>query len=238
MSYLNKNINIKNKINLNSSNNKSYVNNLFYYVIGLITIICIVFWIYYYYYYNNSKKVDRIILISNPTNIIGEYESKINISNIILNENYLNPIDKGSGITLIWEMYISNNGSNISWYSDFTKSKPIFNLDDNIIIKYHPSKGNLMLYLKYKNINNETTFMEINLGYIKIQKWNNCCLLINENHIIFFVDGNIEKSKSLNIVPIIKGSIIKIGEKNNNFMGKIRKMDLIPYALSVNDILN
>jgi hypothetical protein len=195
----------------------------------------IVAYIYYKYYYV-SKSSDYITIIENPTQFKGDYESNINLNEIITDRTTLIKDGNGYGITILLDMYISNNSSNLNWGRSFSTMKPILNLNDNIMLMYHPSKGNLYLIIKFINALGEVIMTEINLGIVPLQKWSKHSIVINENRIMYVRDSKLIKSKTINYIPIIKGMNLKIGSKNNNFFGKVKSLQLVPRPLNLSEL--
>lgn len=213
-----------------------YSSNLIFYVIIIIILLSISLYVYYKFFYI-FKNNDYITLISKPTQFKGDYESHINLAEIITKRTTLIKDGDGYGITILLDMYISNNSSNINWGSSFSQMKPIINISDNIMLMYHPSKGKMYIIVKFINALGEIVMTEINLGVIPLQQWSKHSIIIDEKHIIYMRDGIIIKSKTINYIPIIKGMNIILGKKNNNFYGKIRKLQLFTRPLNINDIV-
>lgn len=213
----------------------AYTSNLAFYAIFLIVLISISIFIYYKYYYVSTSS-DYITLINNPTQLKGDYESKINLLEIINDRTTLMKDGNGYGITILIDMYISNNAGNMNWGSSFSSMKQILNLNDNLILMYNPSKGRLYLTVKYLNSMGEIVMTEIDLGIVPMQKWAKHAIIIDENHIIYVRDSKLIKSKTINFIPIIKGMNLTIGKRNKNFYGKIRSLQLVTKPLNLNEV--
>jgi hypothetical protein len=186
-----------------------------------------------YYLYFSYQTSDTIILINNPTNFKGDYQTTINLQEYIKDRNTLLKVDKGYGITINTSLYISNIANNHNWISNFDKLKTILNIGDNIIIGYKPKIGHIYIILKFRNISGENIYTEQDMGYIPIQKWTNHTIIINEHQIIYILDGKIIASKKLTYIPIIDGMILKLGDKQNNFMGNVKYLDITPYPIEL-----
>lgn len=75
------------------------------------------------------------------------------------------------------------------------------------------------------------------LGYAKLQKWTKHIIILEQNRIIYIQDKKIIKGKSLNFIPIISGLQIQLGKMNDNFLGNIRQLNLIPYPQQINNYI-
>lgn len=213
----------------------AYSTNLIFYSIIVILLLAIVIYIYYKYYYVSASG-DYITLIDSPTQFKGDYESNINLAEIITDRPSLLKDGDGYGITILLDMYISNNSGNMAWGTSFSQMKPILNLDDNLMISYNPSKGKLYTIVKFINALGEVVMTEIDIGVVPLQKWSKHAIILDQNKIIYVRDGTLIKSKTINYIPIIKGMNIALGKRNNNFYGKIRKLQVIPKPLNINEV--
>ena len=125
----------------------------------------------------------------------------------------------------------------MAWGSTFAEMKPILNLDDNLILMYHPSKGHLYLVVKFINALGEIVMTEIDFGVIPLQKWYKHTIIVDENKILYLRDGNLVKSKTINYIPIIKGMNVSLGKRNHNFGGKIRNLQIVPCPVLINELV-
>ena len=213
----------------------AFSTNLIFYCIIIIILLAIGLYTYYKYNYISTNS-DYIALINNPTQFKGDYETHINLTDIITDRNTLLKDGTGYGITIMLEMYLSNNTGNMGWGSSFTLMKPIINLDDNLILSYNPSKGRLYIIVKFINALGEVVITEIDLGVVPMQKWSKHAIILNENKIIYIRDGILVYSKTINYIPIISGMNVILGKRNNNFYGKIRSLTLVPRPLNINEV--
>jgi hypothetical protein len=201
----------------------------------LLVAICIIIAVILiggYWYYNwggGSASNDIITLIDTPTAFKGDYEMQIDIQERVVNRKSLLKDGTGYGITMILDMYISNNNSNQDWASRYSRMKPIISIDDSIILMYNPQKGRMYLMIKYRATTGDKVFSEIDLGMIPLQKWSQHVIMIGEQNIDYARDGKLIKNKPINFIPIIQGYRIILGKKANNFHGKIRLLHIIPY---------
>ena len=213
----------------------AYSTNLIFYCIIFIILLAIGLYAYYKYDYANTNS-DYIALINNPTQFKGDYETNINLAESITDRTTLLKDGTGYGITIMLDMYLSNNTGNMAWGSSFAQMKPIINLDDNLILSYNPSKGRLYIIVKFINALGEVVITEIDMGVVPMQKWSKHVVILNENKIIYVRDGILVYSKTINYVPIISGMNVTLGKRNNNFYGKIRSLTLVPRPLNINEV--
>ena len=213
----------------------AFSTNLIFYCIIIIILLAIGLYTYYKYNYISTNS-DYIALINNPTQFKGDYETHINLADTITDRTTLLKDGTGYGITIMLEMYLSNNTGNMGWGSSFTLMKPIINLDDNLILSYNPSKGRLYIIVKFINALGEVVITEIDLGVVPMQKWSKHAIILNENKIIYIRDGILVYSKTINYIPIISGMNVILGKRNNNFYGKIRSLTLVPRPLNINEV--
>ena len=198
----------------------AYSTNLIFYIIVIFILLGVGAYIYYKYYYV-APDADYITLINNPTTFKGDYETNVNLAETITDRTSILKDGTGYGISIVIDMYISNNSSNMPWGSSFAEMKPILNLDDNLMLMYYPSKGHLYLVVKFINALGEVVMTEIDLGVIPLQKWCKHTIIIDEDKIVYARDGALVKSKTINYIPIIKGMNVALGRRNHNFGGEI-----------------
>jgi len=198
--------------------------------------------IYYFYYYLPSKSNTskyQINLLSPETIFDNNYENSIQIANMVTNRNTLYIPNLGYGLTFAWEMYIPNLSGNDKWQHSFNILKPIIVMNDSPQISYHPKKNYLSIIMKYRDNPFYAQFAEIKFNNIKQQKWSKYILVINGRNIQLYIDGILVSAEYLPSLPVIYdiNSEIILGQVNNNFLGKIRNINLYPYPLSLSEML-
>ena len=212
-----------------------YVCIMFVVLLGLIGI-------YYFYYYLPSKSNTskyQISLLSTETVFDNNYEHSIQIATFVNNRSTLYIPKLGYGLTFAWEMYIPNLGGNDKWENSFNILKPIITMNDSPQISYHPKKNYLSIVMKYRDNPFYAQFAEIKFDKIKLQKWSKYILVINGRNIQLYIDGTLVSAQYLPSLPVIYdiNSEIVLGQVNNNFLGKIRNLNLYPYPLSFPEVL-
>jgi hypothetical protein len=199
--------------------------------------------IYYFYYYLPSKSnvsKYQISLLSTETVFDNNYEHSIQMANMVTNRSTLYIPKLGYGLTFAWEMYIPNLSGNDKWQNSFNILKPIITMNDSPQISYHPKKNYLSIVMKYRDNPFYAQFAEIKFDKIKLQKWSKYILVINGRNIQLYIDGTLVSAQYIPSLPVIYdiNSDIVLGQVNNNFLGKIRNLNLYPYPLSFSEVLN
>ena len=197
--------------------------------------------IYYFYYYLPSKSNTskyQISLLSTETVFDNNYEHSIQMANMVTNRSTLYIPKLGYGLTFAWEMYIPNLSGNDKWQNSFNILKPIITMNDSPQISYHPKKNYLSIVMKYRDNPFYAQFAEIKFDKIKLQKWSKYILVINGRNIQLYIDGTLVSAQYIPSLPVIYdiNSDIVLGQVNNNFLGKIRNLNLYPYPLSFPEI--
>ena len=211
-------------------------------IIIIIIIIFIIFSIGFYYYYwipfqSNIKKY-QIQLLTTETELNEDYLNTIKTSTLITDRDTLMIPNLGYGLSFAWDMYIPSQNGNDKWQSSFNHLKPIISMNDSPVISYHPKKNYLSVIVKYRNNPFYVQFAEIKFTEIKLQKWCHYIVVIDNRNIKLYINGSLISIKILPSIPVVYdlNSEIVLGEKNNNFLGKINNLMLYPYPLSYSEI--
>jgi hypothetical protein len=111
-------------------------------------------------------------------------------------------------------------------------------MNDSPQIGYHPKKNYLSIILKYRDNPFYAQFSELRFEDVKLQKWCKYILVISGRNVQLWVDGVLKNTEYLPSLPVVYDiqSSINIGQKNNNFNGKLRNLILYPYPLSFKEI--
>lgn len=206
-----------------------------YYIISALVFVGLILIIYYNYFYKSTKK-GEISLLLGPKKLTEDFEKEVFLTDIVKNNNYLLTPGKGYGISLLWEMNISNISGNKEFNSSYNKLKPIIRFGTSPQIYYHPKKGYLSIILKYTDNPFYSNHPEIKYTEMTQQTWNKYLLIINNRHINLYVDGVLKVSQSLLNVPVLDLNNIKIGKVNNNCLGVIKNMSLFLHPLTKKEI--
>lgn len=211
-------------------------------IIVMIIIFIILFIAFYYYYwipYQSNVKKYQIQLLTTETFFDEEYYNVLQTSVLVANRDTLLIPKLGYGISFAWDMYIPSQGGNDKWQTTYNRLKPIISMNDSPVISYHPKQNYLSIVLKYRNNPFYAQFTEIKFKDIKLQKYYHYILVIDNRNIKLYIDGVLMSIKVLPSIPVIHdlNSEIILGEKNNNFNGKINNLILYPYPLSYSEII-
>lgn len=197
---------------------------------------------YFYYYLPNTSNINKykIELLSTETEFNNEYENTMQVANLVTTRSNLYVPKLGYGLTFSWEMFIPNLSGNDKWNNGFNILKPIISMNDSPQISYHPKKNYLSIILKYRDNPFRAQFADIKFDKIKQQKWSKYILVINGRTIQLYIDSILVSTQFLPSLPVIYDidSEIVLGQKNNNFLGKIQNVNMIPFPISYNDISN
>jgi len=209
----------------------------------MFIVLLILLVLYYFYYYlpgkSNINKY-RIDILSTETEFNNDYENQIQLANLITTRSTSYVPKLGYGLSFVWEMYIPNLAGNDKWQNSYNVLKPIITMNDSPQISYHPKKNYLSIVLKYRDNPFYAQFAEIKFDKIKQQKWSKYILVIKDRTVQLFIDGTLVSADFLPSLPVIYdiNSDIILGQKKNNFLGKIRNLSMIPYPLSFSEIPN
>jgi len=211
------------------------------YVIWIVIILIFLFGLFYYYYWapsqSNINKY-KITLLDDETLFDESYLNTISLQTQVSTRDTLYIPKLGYGLSFVWDMYIPSINGNDKWQTSYNRIKPIISMEDSPVIGYHPKKNYLSIILKYRNNPFYAKFAEIKLDTIKQQRWSKYILIIQNRTIKLYINNVLSVSKTLPSIPVIydiQNEII-LGDKNNNFHGKIKNMVLYPYPLSYDEI--
>jgi hypothetical protein len=206
-------------------------------LLGLVVLLLAIYYLYNFIYVSPQSK-NAIILLKKETLFDEDYLNTIQLSNMITNRSTLLIPDNGYGLSFSWDMYIPNIAGSNGWQNKYNIVKPIITMNDSPQIGYNPKRNFLSVTLRYRNNPFYAQFAEIRLDDIKQQTWNNYILVIHDRLVNLYVNGELLVSKFLPSIPVLYdiNSNIILGQKNNNFQGKIKNLILYPLPLSFSDI--
>jgi hypothetical protein len=211
------------------------------YIVILVLILVFLYAAYYFFYLsarNKNINLYKIPLLTSETIFTEEYVNTINLPPLITPRTALYIPKLGYGLTFSWDMYIPAHNGNDKWQNNYNFLKPIITMGDSPVISYHPKKNYLSIIVKYRNNPFYTQFSEIKFKDIRLQKWSQYILVIENRNIRLFINGKLVSTKVLPSVVVIPdiGNNIVLGEQNNNFLGKINNLTLYPYPLSYDEL--
>lgn len=217
------------------------MNSTVLYISSVIVLLIAMVAVYYIYYYlPNTHNVNKykVNILSTETVFNNDYENAMQVANLITTRNSLYVPKLGYGLTFSWEMFIPNLSGNDIWNKGFNILKPIITMNDSPQISYHPKKNYLSIVLKYRDNPFRAQYAEIKFDKIKQQKWSKYILVINGRTIQLYIDGVLSSAQFLPSLPVIYdiNSEIILGQKDNNFLGTVRNVVMIPFPVSYSDI--
>lgn len=202
-----------------------------YLLIGGMVLLFLTIVIFYKYF--AKSKTNEMVIMTGPTNFNEKFYKEIDLP-----DNLDKQYGKGHGITIMWDMYIPNASENRMFNSSFDRLKPIIRIGNSPQIYYHPKRGYLSIISKYTDNPFYSNYPEIKYEDVKLQKWERYILVIKDRSITLFVDGKLKVASTLLNIPVIDtNNIIKLGEYNNNFQGKVRNLKIVGYPLDNKTIM-
>jgi hypothetical protein len=190
-------------------------------------VICYALYHLFKYYYFKDNSTTQKTLIKNETHFAEDFKKVINRADIFKpNLNF----------TLSWKMKINNIPSNFIWNSSFQNNKPIILNGGCPNIYYNPSENKLLIQFTYLDTHMQPMFKDIYITEIKIQKWVHYVITVKGRQVNIFEDGELKYSYLLATIPIMPEASLEMGQKNNNFLGKVKDIVYYNYPLKMNEI--
>ena len=174
--------------------------------------------------YNYNLKSKYTPLLCNNTHFIDDFNTYISNIKIPLSE-------KGHQFSYTFDIKFLNLPENSQWYTNVNYKKPILYRNGSPNINYYPKTHILEIEMTYRNEYNEIDFYKIHLANLRIQKWINMSIILDNRFIDIFIDNKHYTSAYLPNVPFIYNKNIYLGEKDNNFNGYIKNMKYYNYAI-------
>lgn len=231
----NKNNSKNNKNNNNKNNSKSKPNNNYLISFYALSGLLILLFLFYYYgdylfgYYSTSNSYQ---VFSNEMKVDEAFEINVEFSEFISGRESLFLDGEGNDISFYWEMKVPNMEGTEPINSSSNKYKPLIRFGSCPTIYYHPRKSILDFVVKYKDNPNYPKFSHTQVE-VHQQRWNKFLCVIRGKIIFIYINGILVKSNTLGNVPLIASSpkeMLKIGDRNNNIVGKIRNLTIYFYA--------
>jgi hypothetical protein len=207
--------------------------------IGLMITVGTIIYFFFYYKSNPISKYE-LKFLSTETTFDENYESVKKLETMITDRKSLLIPSMGYGLTFVWEMYIPAMGGNDKWQSSYNRLKPIISMNDSPVIAYHPKKNYISVVLKYRDNPFYAQFAEVKFENVKVQGWNKYIIIIENRAVKIYINGALISTKILPSLPVIydMNSEVVLGEKNNNFLGKVREVSMYPFPIPFDQISN
>jgi len=170
-----------------------------------------------------KKKVTRIELIGEKAIEFNEkYMYSSSYIRELKNQDYNIP-GSGHGFTLEFEMQIEDVPSS-KWESSYDKLKPILKFSYSPNIYYHPKNNYLDIVFNYQDNSYFENYKHIKIYDIPLQRWNHIVIKCDNRNISVYLNEEIVDMVKLPNVPKLEKRQIQLGEKKNNFLGKIKNL--------------
>jgi hypothetical protein len=249
----------------NNRNNKSEEDGIefFYIILSIAIIVLVLVFTYYEFYYlpklqkeKTFRKRDKITLLSHKKGIMFSQNygttkkgtQAINSSGrkVKNNDKYIMYKGKESdncnqslyNLTLKMNIKFPYILPNKGWMSTYRNNKPIVSFGNSPIISYSPSLNKLILSFLYKDNPNRRNIYNIEID-VYLQKWIELFIVIETRKVNVYVNRKLVKTDIIPGVPLMNfnnSSLVKFGEFNNNFNGKVKEISLYLRNLKTNEI--
>lgn len=201
--------------------------NKFFFLLGGILLFGGLIFIFYDNLYVPSNK-KSYTLLSGTHSLTQDFESTIPYSLLAPNRESLMFSDGadvgGYGLSFTWSMYLVQVGPERIWSTSYAKDKPILRIGDSPHIVYNPKYNILKVIVNYKESPFYAHYPVIELRDLPLQTWNRYGVVIDNNKVKIYFNGNLVVNKILASVPVIESTDITVGEKANNFVGRIKDL--------------
>jgi len=205
-------------------------------VLPLLLIVLIPYILYQLYKYYYRQKMFKLVLLDGTQLVDSKFYEYIDYTKAVELKNVdLNTLDLGYGFTVIFDIYIESVPSHKQWTSSFAKSKPILKFNYSPNIYYNPKNNYLDIVLLYKDNDYFENRKHIKIENILVNRWNKIAVRCKNRDITVYLNNKIVNMITIPNVPILNRRKIHIGEKNNNFIGKLKNM--VYYSHPIDDNL-
>jgi hypothetical protein len=140
--------------------------------------------------------------------------------------------NEGIKFTMSFWIYINNIPENALWNSEFSKSKGIIAHNNSPNVYYNPKNGILTIAIGYKDDSGNIEKYLFNLDNLKLQRWENITIVVENRFVDVYLNGVLEKSTKLPNIHFISNRLLYIGQPNNNFNGYIGQVEHFNNALN------
>lgn len=195
-------------------------------IIVVFFILILVFIIWLMFFYNKKNKV---VLLNVPTYIHTSYIKEIPSMNLI-------PSETGHKFTYSFWIYLKNIPENGNWKSRYNEFYYILYRFGSPNVLYYPKGNILRIFMSYKDEESDISKDYIDVSDLKLQKWHNIIITLENKNLDIYLDGDIFSSLKLKNVPFIYNRPLLIGHKNSNFNGHIAKLEYYNDSLDHNQI--
>lgn len=192
-----------------------------------LLVILVISGLLLYFFFNRYKLGKNYVeLLDNEKVVNDKFQITQTLEQLSIGNNFLTRLNIGYGMSFYFEIYPHNVKNNDKWIKPFDNLRPIIRYSDTPHIYYNHKTSEIELVMKYKDKTNKTIYKHIKFNIYQ-QTWNNIRINIKDRDIQIYLNDTLIKRQYLENIPIIskeKNDLIKIGEVNNNFKGKLRNM--------------
>lgn len=142
----------------------------------------------------------------------------------------------GKKYTFSFWIYINNIPGNAHWKQDFTRPKGVITHFHAPTVYYLANLGILQISMGYKDANNVLETYKFNLDSVKLQKWENIVIVVDNRFIEIYLNGQFHKATYLPNLPYISNKMLYVGQPDNNFNGYLAYIEYFNDALKDNEV--
>lgn len=199
-------------------------------LIFLITILILLVLTPYIYYKIITRSSQKISIQEDEVILDNEFSQKY--------PSTLFPVSQvGTRYTLAFSLYANNYTESSVWGDRFNKPKGILTRYGAPNVFMIPKTNTLRVSVIYKNKLNIKESYDFEIKDFKYQRWEHVTLTVNDRDASLYLNGKLIKGVKLPNVPWIPIKPMIIGQKNNNFNGKIKNVVYVNDALMINEVM-
>ena len=196
-------------------------------IIGLFVVLVVIV-IIVSFLYLRKKRIHNIIQDS-TLELVDDFTRKY--------PSTLVPVSKtGNRYTLAFSLYSKNVAENSSWNKKYDAPKGIISHYGSPNVYMIPKINTLRISIAYRDDLSNKTYYNFDLKDFRHQVWEHIVIVCNDRNVHIFLNGVMIKSMYLPNVPLISQNSFYIGQKNNNFNGKIRSVEYFNDALNIQEV--
>lgn len=192
---------------------------------SIILFIGLIFLLYYNYFYKPGKSL-QTMLVPGELAISDDFEQTVMKPAFMPDRTEIVLPGYGNGLTFKWHMYIEEPQAEKSWATNYSRDKPLIRIGESPQILYNPKYNILKLQLKYRESPFYAHYPIIEVRDLPLRRWNYMIITIDGPHIRVYINGKLVLNKILPNEPVITTDNITVGEQGNNFLGRIRDMQI------------
>ena len=185
-------------------------------LIGLFVVIIIAIIVVSFFYFR--KDITHNVIQYSTLDLVGDFSQKY--------PSTLLPVSKvGNKYTLAFSLYSNDVAENSSWNKKYDSPKGIISHYGSPNVYMIPKINTMRISIAYRDDLSNKSYYNFDLKDFKYQTWEHIAIVCNDRNIHIFLNGSMIKSVYLPNVPLISQNSLFIGQKNNNFNGKIRNVE-------------